>query len=265
MSFDDPPYRPLVGVSACRKQIAPHPFHGVGEKYLTAVSTAGGAPWIIPALGGQIDIKRILAVCDGLLFTGSASNVEPWRYGERLDDAAMQRDPHRDATTLPLLRAAIENGVPVLCVCRGFQELNVVFGGTLHRRLQDVDPYADHREDDSASLDEKYAASHTVQPEPGGLLAGLVGEEPFEVNSLHSQGIKSLGKGLRIEARAADGLVEAVSFPGAATFVLGVQWHPEWHARVNTISTRIFEAFGVACRQYQHQRNGDDAIHSAVV
>lgn len=232
---------------------------------MTAINAAGGAPLIIPALGGQVDIEQILTICDGLLFTGSPSNIEPWRYGERSDDVAMARDPHRDATTLPLLDAAIENGIPVLCVCRGFQELNVVRGGTLHRRLPDVAPNVDHGEDDSVPMDQKYAASHTVRTEPDGLLTDLVGEACFEVNSLHTQGIKSLGKGLRVEARSPDGLIEAVSFPAAAAFVLGVQWHPEWRARTNVFSMRIFEAFGNACRQRLHQRNPGRAIHTAVV
>ena len=158
------------------------------------------------------------------------------------------QDENRDATTLPLLEAAIAKGVPTLCVCRGFQELNVALGGTLYQHVQEVPGRFDHRENKNADLDTQYGPAHDVTVQDGGLLSKMVREKTFKVNSLHSQGIDRLAPSLRAEAIAPDGQIEAVSMPGAMGFLFGVQWHPEWKWAENPVSRAIYSAFGEALR-----------------
>lgn len=242
---------PVVGIPADARQIGPHPFHAVGDKYVRAVSDGAGAlPLLIPALGADIDPAAVLATVDGLLFTGSPSNVHPDRYQGPPSDEGTWHDADRDATTLPLLRAALAAGVPVLGICRGLQELNVALGGTLHQKVQTVPGLNDHREDDGLPLAEQYAPAHAVRLSPDGALARLTGQTSLMVNSLHQQGIDRLAPGLAVEARAEDGLIEAVRVTGAPAFALAVQWHPEWRVRDNPASLALFRAFGDAVRAY---------------
>ena len=241
---------PTIGVSACRKFIPPHPFHAAGEKYLAAVSLASrGLPLVIPALGDALGVDQLLSRLDGLFLTGSPSNVEPHHYRAARIDPKIEHDPERDATTLPLICRAVECGVPLFAVCRGYQEMNVAFGGTLHQKVQEVQGLMDHREDKSQSLDVQYAPAHSVRLEPRGFLARLADRTELDVNSLHAQGVERLGEGLRVEARAADGLIEAFRVDGASTFACGVQWHPEWKVQDDPFSSALFEAFGDACRE----------------
>ena len=257
--------KPVVGIPACRKHIAPHMFHAVGEKYIAAVAAgAGGLPMLIPALGGGLPIARVLQSVDGLLFTGSPSNVEPHHYDGEPSEEGTHHDPHRDATTLPLMGAAIEAGVPVFAICRGFQEMNVVFGGTLHQKVQDVPEKRDHREDSTRPMEEQYGPAHDVRLTEGGLLQGLIGESVIRVNSLHAQGVDRLGEGLIVEAVAGDGLVEAFRVADAPSFALAVQWHPEWQVMRNPQSLAIFEAFGDACRKRARETRGHD-VDTAMV
>jgi putative glutamine amidotransferase len=222
----------------------------VGEKYIAAVRDGAGAvPLLVPVLAEPVPPEDILASIDGLFFTGSPSNVAPRRYDGPAPREGVLQDENRDATTLPLLTAAIAAGVPVFCVCRGFQELNVALGGTLHQHIQEQPGLNDHREDTSAPLDEQYGPAHKVRIEDGGLLAKILGERNFSVNSLHSQGIDRLAPKLHADAAAPDGIIEAVSMPGAKGFLLGVQWHPEWRWAENKISRALFAAFGEAVRQ----------------
>ena len=240
---------PIVGFPCDRRMLGQHPFHVVGEKYIAAVREGSKAvPLLIPALDPPLTPQQILETVDGLLFTGSPSNVAPKHYGGPAPRAGVLQDEHRDSTALPLLRCAIELGRPVLCICRGFQELNVALGGTLHQHVQEVAGRADHREPKDAPLDDQYGPSHDVIVEEGGILAGLVRERRFAVNSLHSQGIDKLAPGLRAEAIAPDGQIEAVSMPHAVGFVFAVQWHPEWAYTENHVSRAIFAAFGDALR-----------------
>jgi putative glutamine amidotransferase len=230
--------------------VGAHPFHMVGEKYITAVR--GGAealPLLIPVLGPPLDINDLLESFDGFLFTGSPSNVSPRHYGGAAPRESVLLDEKRDSTTLPLLKAAIESGAPVLCLCRGFQELNVAFGGTLHQHVQEIEGRFDHREDKHADLDLQYGPAHDVRVTEGGLLSRLVARRSFKVNSLHAQGIDRLAPPLHADAIAPDGTVEAVSMSAAKGFLLGLQWHPEWRWRENEVSRAIFAAFGAALRE----------------
>jgi putative glutamine amidotransferase len=242
--------KPLVGISADRRLLRKHHFHMVGEKYIAAVSLGADAvPVLVPALGPELDWSVLLDACDGLLFTGSESNVEPHHYGGPASMPGTLHDANRDATTLPLIPRAIAAGLPVLAICRGFQEMNVAYGGTLWQRLHEVPGHLDHRDDEDLPLEEQYGPAHEVRLEPGGLLQKIAGGGRLRVNSLHSQGVQRLGVGLAVEARAPDGLVEAFRVADTTTFAVGVQWHPEWQFEKNPFSRVLFAAFGEACRQ----------------
>ena len=241
--------RPLIGIPADRRIVGLHPFHMVGEKYARAVLTASNAiPLLIPSLGEELGMEELLSRLDGILFTGSPSNVEPRHYDGMPSAPGTLHDPERDATTLPLIRKAVDAGVPVLGVCRGFQEMNVVFGGTLHQKVHEVPGYDDHRDDESQPLEVQYGPAHDVILEPGGQLRGMADTDRILVNSLHSQGVDRLGPGLIVEARALDGLIEAFRVERAASFAVAVQWHPEWNVMSNPFSRALFGAFGSACR-----------------
>jgi putative glutamine amidotransferase len=243
--------RPLIGIPADRRMVGAHPFHMVGEKYARAVlEAAGAAPVLIPALAEELQFEELLERLDGVLFTGSPSNVEPHHYEGTPSAPGTLHDPARDATTLPMIRKAIETGVPVFGICRGFQEMNVAFGGTLHQHLHQVPGNLDHRDDESQPLEVQYGAAHEVTLEPGGLLRTLAGgRERIEVNSLHSQGIDRLGRELAVEARAPDGVIEAFRVAGARRFAVAVQWHPEWQVMSNPFSRALFAAFGRSSRE----------------
>ena len=257
--------KPIIGIPACRKHIAPHMFHAVGEKYISAVAiAAGGVPLLIPALGGGLATAKLLQTLDGLLFTGSPSNVEPHHYQGDSSEEGTLHDPHRDASTLPLMAAAIDAGLPVFAICRGCQEMNVVFGGSLHQKVQDLPGKMDHREDPHKPLDLRYGPAHEVLLSEGGLLRKLLGAETIEVNSLHSQGVDRLGEGLAVEATARDGIIEAFRVAGALSFALAVQWHPEWQVMKTPQSLKLFEAFGDACRERATKTSSHD-VDSAVV
>ena len=248
--------RPIVLVPACVNQIGSHPYHTAQLKYVAAVADgARCAPLIIPALGAATDIEALLAVADGVMLSGSPSNVHAGLYGEDLLDPSLPLDPARDATTLPLIRAAIQRGIPLLAICRGFQEVNVALGGTLHQAVHDVAGMNDHREQKTRTLEQQYAPSHRVLLEPSGRMAQILdGVSEIMVNSLHGQGINRLAPSLAVEARADDGLVEAYRVADAIGFTLAVQWHPEWRFAENPDSVKLFSAFGEACTEYQHTR-----------
>lgn len=243
--------RPIIGIPADRRMLGPHPFHAVGEKYIHAVEAAADAfPLLVPVMPEPLPVEEILARVDGILFTGSPSNVEPRHYGGEPSAPGTWHDPERDATTLALIPRAVAAGIPVLGICRGFQEMNVAFGGTLWQAVQDVSGYLDHREDKNAPLDVQYAPAHEVVLEPGSTLAGLAGgADRVRVNSLHAQGVRRLGEGLVVEARAPDGLIEAFRVQAARAFALAVQWHPEWRVLADPFSTALFAAFGAAARE----------------
>ncbi len=241
---------PRIGIPADRRQLGAHPFQAVGEKYIHAVSRAArGLPLLIPVLPEALDLDEVLASVDGILLTGSPSNVEPTRYGGDPSRPGTLHDPERDGTTLELIPRAIAAGIPLLALCRGFQELNVALGGTLWQHVEEVPGHIDHREDKSQPLERQYAPAHDLLLEPGSALREWAsGAAQVRVNSLHSQGVRELAPGLVVEARAPDGLVEAVRVRDAAAFAYGVQWHPEWQVLANDFSAALFAAFGAACR-----------------
>ncbi len=250
--------KPLIGVPADRRIVAPHPFHMAGEKYVAAVRDgADGMPFIIPALGDSIAADEILSRIDGLMLTGSPSNVEPHHYNGEPSRPGTMHDPHRDETTLRLIHRALETGMPLLAICRGYQELNVVLGGTLHQHVEEQPGYHDHRENTDDPLEVQYGPSHELHLIEGGLLHKLAGTDTVTVNSLHSQGVKQLADGVTVEAVADDGLVEGFVVDATKGFTLAVQWHPEWQVTENEFSMAMFQTFGDACRDYARRKSGD--------
>jgi putative glutamine amidotransferase len=246
---------PIVGIPCDYRMLGLHPFHAAGDKYVRAVRESTGAvPLLIPSITPAISPEEILASVDGLLFTGSPSNVAPAHYNGAAAREGVLQDQNRDATTLPLQKAAIAAGTPTLCLCRGFQELNVAMGGTLHQHVQELPGRLDHREDHDAPLDEQYGPAHEVRVLDGGVLAKIVRERRFQVNSLHSQGIDRLAPPLHADAIAPDETIEAVSIPEARGFVLGLQWHPEWRWSENPVSRQIFGAFADAVARQARAR-----------
>lgn len=240
--------RPLVGVIACRRQVEGHPAHMVTDKYLSALREYGLSPVMIPVWEEGVD-TTLLAHLDGLLLTGSYSNVEPARYAAERAPENTRDDRDRDAVAMSLIPAALDRKLPLFGICRGFQEVNVAFGGSLYQAVQTVPGMLDHREPEGDKA-AHYAPAHDLSIEPGGVLAGLFDRPVARVNSLHQQGIERLGDGLRVEGRAPDGLVEAVSVEGAERFAVAVQWHPEWQPREHPLYDALFRGFAEACHDH---------------
>lgn len=235
----------IVGIPACARTIAQMPFHQTPARYaVAALEGAGALPVLIPPLG-----ERMLGLLDnlaGLLVPGSPSNVHPSHYDGGESETPDLHDLERDHTTLPLIRAAISRGIPLLAICRGLQELNVALGGTLIQRVHLRDGRHDHR-GGAGTHDVRYGPRHPIAVT--GSLARILGTDRIQVNSLHGQAIDRLAPGLVVEATAPDGTIEAVAMPDAPGWLLGVQWHPEWAFASNPHSVAIFRAFGDACRK----------------
>jgi len=241
--------KPIIGIPCDRRIYTGHPFHMVGEKYLAAVTQAANAiPLMIPVLEDPIDFDVLLGHLDGILLSGSYSNVEPHHYDGEPSEEGTLHDSHRDAVTLPMIRHVLDMGMPLFAICRGFQELNVALGGTLHQKVHQVPGYHMHLENPDDPMEVKYGPSHPVSLPEGGLLRSLMGKESMMVNSLHSQGVARLADGVTVEAVADDGLIEAFRVDSAPGFNLAVQWHPEWRATKDEFSMAMFKAFGDACR-----------------
>lgn len=245
--------KPVVLVPACNRLQGHHIYHVVGKKYIDAVRLAGCQPLIVPSATPD-ELDGLLHIAHGVMLTGSPSNVHPRHFDEEVLDASLPLDPDRDAWTLPLVPQAIERGMPLLAICRGFQEVNVALGGSLHQAVHRVPGLMDHREEETQPAEVQYAPAHPVRVQPGGLLERVLGVGEVEVNSLHGQGVNRLAPGLHVEATAPDGLVEAFSVADARGFALALQWHPEWHAADNPVSRKLFEAFGEAARRYRLAR-----------
>ncbi|MCH8179530.1 MAG: gamma-glutamyl-gamma-aminobutyrate hydrolase family protein [Proteobacteria bacterium] len=253
-------HAPRVLVPSCQRVLGRHPFHVVGRKYVEAVRLAGAVPLMVPG-ATEAELPALLDITDGVLLTGSPSNVHPAHFDEDVLDEALPLDAERDAWTLALIRAALARGIPLLGICRGLQEVNVALGGSLHQAVHRQPGFMDHRGDGTLPVAQEYGQAHPVLIQHGGVLdpilrglpEGVRRGDQVMVNSLHGQGVKRLAQGLRVEAIAPDGVVEAFSQPGGG-FNLCLQWHPEWLAADNPVSLRIFQAFGEACRAHQAAR-----------
>ncbi|HEY0819564.1 MAG TPA: gamma-glutamyl-gamma-aminobutyrate hydrolase family protein [Rhizobacter sp.] len=252
-----PARKPAVLVPACNRMVGLHPFHIAGKKYIDAIRLAGCLPLIVPFVQSD-ELDELLDHADGVLLTGSPSNVHPSHFGEDVYDPTLPLDQERDAWTLPMIPRALARGIPLFAICRGFQEANVALGGSLYQAVQEVPGQRDHRGITDKTPEEQYDFAHDVIVEPGGALERMVGAREFQVNTAHGQGVKQLAPGLRVEARAPDGLIEAFSMANAPGFNLCVQWHPEWKAASNPISLRLFTAFGDACRAYRDRHRQPD-------
>jgi putative glutamine amidotransferase len=239
---------PLIGIPCCLRTINERVFHTASDRYPEALVNATGCmPVLIPSIGPMMDVDALLDRLDGVLLTGSPSNVEPYHYGGPPSLEGTLHDPDRDATTLPLIREAVRRDMPVLAICRGIQELNVALGGTLFQRIFEMPERFNHRRRTGPmSVDQRYGPAHTVALSPDGLLTQIAGAPEIMVNSLHAQGIDKPAPGLRVEAVAPDGQIEGVSLP-EARFVVGVQWHPEYKVVENPFSLALFRAFAAAC------------------
>jgi putative glutamine amidotransferase len=243
---------PVVLVPACNRQLGHHPFHIASKKYVDFVRLAGCLPLVVPNAQDS-EVETLLALADGVLLTGSPSNVHPSHFDEGLHNPDLPLDVERDRWTLPFIRQVLARGIPLLAICRGTQETNVALGGSLHQAVHEVPGYADHRAAPDGSAEVQYGPAHEVEVMPGGVLARILDRTRFEVNSVHGQGVNRLARDLHVEARAPDGLIEAFSIPQAAGFNLCVQWHPEWQASGNPVSVQLAQAFGQACRAYRRQ------------
>ncbi|MFM7084888.1 MAG: gamma-glutamyl-gamma-aminobutyrate hydrolase family protein [Hyphomicrobium sp.] len=239
--------RPIVVIPSCTKLVDDRPFYGANGNYSLAISqVADCQPLLIPLEPNSLDLHTILDIADGILLSGSQSNISPEQYSQEPPIAPDQLDPARDRLTLPLIRLALEKNIPLMGICRGFQEINVALGGTLHQAVHNVEGFFDHREREDKSDTEQWDPVHNVKL--SGKLQEWIGEEEIFVNSLHWQGIKDIAPRLIPEAFSTDGLIEAVRGPEDHPFCLGVQWHPEWKALQNPVSIKLFQKFGEAVK-----------------
>ena len=246
---------PLVGLPADTYENHGFMYHSLGDKYVTALAdVAKVLAVMIPSMIDVLNLDSLLNHFDGILMTGAVSNVHPPLYGEQPSVDHEPYDHHRDNTTLKLIRAVVDRGIPLFCICRGFQELNVAMGGSLETELQRGNGRLDHRAAPSDDTDVRYGPSHAVKITKGGMLERVLGKSETMVNSIHRQGIKAIGSGLNVEAVAPDGVVEAVSVKGAKAFAFGTQWHPEFKAAQNPDSVKLFNAFGDAVRAHARSR-----------
>ncbi len=245
--------KPLIGISCCTKLFGVFgmPNHAASDTYIRATDhLVGAVPVLVPANGSRAEVATLLSRLDGIMLTGSRSNVHPSLYDGPPHAEGTPEDPMRDGATLPLIRAAVEHGVPLLAICRGFQEMNVALGGSLHQRLQDVPGRLDHSTPLQASSRVRTGKAHALRVTPGSWLHRVAGATEIGVNSLHNQGIDRLAPGLVAEGIAPDGTIEAVRATGVPGFAVGVQWHPEYDWEVDVVSRRIFERFGEAVHAY---------------
>ena len=246
---------PLVGLPADTYENHGFMYHSLGDKYVKALAdVAKVLPVMVPSMIDPLNLDQLLNHFDGILMTGAVSNVHPPRYGEPPSTDHEPYDHNRDNTTLKLIGACIDRGLPLFCICRGFQELNVVMGGSLETEIQKQEGRLDHRAPPSDDTDVRYGPKHSINITKGGMLERILQKSETQVNSIHRQGIKTLGAGLTIEATAPDGIIEAVSVKGARAFALGTQWHPEFKAAYNPDSVKLFGAFGDAVRAHARSR-----------
>lgn len=243
--------RPLIAVTSDVRDLDNTNWHATPVQYIAAaVDIAELTPVLVPNIRDKIDYDALFAAVHGLLVTGARSNVQPALYGKPDNEEQGPFDPDRDATTLPLIRAALERGIPVLAICRGLQEMNVALGGTLAHDIQELSGKNDHRAPVSTIRDERYAIQHPVEIADNSCLATILTSKSINTNSVHQQAIDRLSDRLQPQAVAEDGTIEAVGVKDAQGFALGVQWHPEYWAHTDAPSAKIFQAFGDAVREH---------------
>lgn len=244
--------RPIVGIIGNAHLINDqYEVHGGGAMNSCAVSTVSGSiPLIVPADPNIVAVNDLLEACDGFLLTGGRPNVHPEEYGHEPTEAHGTFDRARDAIALGLVRACVERGQPFLAVCRGFQEVNVAMGGTLHPEIRELPGRMNHRMPPDGTIEEKFELRHDVTFTEGGVFHRLMGKQTVRTNTLHGQGIEEAGARIVIDGRAEDGTPEAIYVEGAPGFALGVQWHAEYNAAGDPVSKALFEAFGDATRAW---------------
>ncbi len=244
--------RPIIGIIGNSYLLeGDYPIHAGGTMNSNAVASVSDClPMIVPSDPDYVSVEELLDVCDGFLLTGGRPNVHPEEYGEEATEAHGDFDRARDAITLPLVRACVERGQPFFGVCRGFQEVNVALGGTLHPEIRELPGRDNHRMPPDGTLEEKFALRHTVSFTPGGVFARLMGADEVMTNTLHGQGIIDPGDGVVVDGRAPDGTPEAIYVKDAPGFTLSVQWHPEWNAEADPVSRVLFGHFGDAVRAW---------------
>ncbi|MFV2034249.1 MAG: gamma-glutamyl-gamma-aminobutyrate hydrolase family protein [Halocynthiibacter sp.] len=257
--------RPLIGIISNSYLIGDqYPAHAGGAINSEAVAAVSGCmPLLIPADPKLVTVAELLEQFDGILLTGGRPNVHPEEYGEPATQAHGAFDRNRDAITLPLVRACVERGQPLLGLCRGFQEVNVAMGGTLHPEIRDLPGRMNHRMPPDGTLEEKFELRHKVRFNKDGVFHRLLGAREVMTNTLHGQGIKNAGKRVVVDGRAPDGTPEAIYIDGAPGFALSVQWHPEWNAAADPVSRGLFTAFGEAAQNWRRQNRGGGRLRSA--
>lgn len=250
--------KPVIGIIGNHYLINDqYPAHAAGEMNVHAVShVCGCLPLIVPPNPEFCDIGALMAACDGFVFTGARPNVHPKEYGEALTPAYGDMDEARDALTLPLIRALVARGQPLLGICRGYQEMNVAMGGSLYPEIRDLPGRDNHRMPPDGTLEEKFELRHDVTFSADGPFAALFGATVVRTNTLHGQGIKQAGRDVVIDGHAPDGTPEAIYIKGAKGFALGVQWHPEYRADADPVSQPLFAALGEACHAWAAQKRG---------
>ena len=253
--------KPFVAITSDYKEVELYMWHATPAPYIDAAAKVSDVmPVIVPNLADRLELDTLLDRIDGLLVTGSRSNVHPANFGEEVTHDHEPFDQTRDATTLPLIRAAVERGIPVLAICRGIQELNVVFGGSNTANFQKHRQIEGHEYPWTGTMNERFALSHGLKIEPGSYIAKILEDQIVDgsvpVNSLHTQALNRPGDRVVVEATSEDGTIEAVTIADAPGFVVGVQWHPEYWAATDSASNAILRAFGDASRHYLAAKQG---------
>lgn len=248
--------RLVIGIPMDEKQLEGSPSYVIMGKYVKAVlEVVGAVPILLPPLAAQSPYQEWLSMIDGLVLSGSASDIHPKRYGDTIKNPKSFFDENRDETNFHLIHEAKNMGMPILGICRGFQEINVALGGTLHQSIHQTEKLMDHREIESDDPDISYGENHKITAVVGGVLNKITNKEEWQVNSLHDQGIDRLATPLQAEAYAEDGLVEAFSLKDKSSFILATQWHIEWKAHADPCSQKILKAFANACIEYSTKSN----------
>lgn len=248
--------RPVVGIIGNSYLInEEYPCFASGQMNSEAVANVSGClPMIVPSNPRQVSVEELLECCDGFVLTGGRPNVHPEEYGHEETPAHGAFDRARDAITLPLVQACVERGQPIFGICRGFQEVAVAFGSTLHPEIRELEGRDNHRMPPDGTLEEKYELRHDVHFEEGGAFHRLFGKTTVFTNTLHGQGILQAGPRVVIDGYAPDGTPEAIYIKDAPGFTMSVQWHPEWNADADPVSRPLFEAFGEATRSFAVSR-----------